>query len=302
MPGMQTGEVDVAPSTLKVAVWAGGIVGIAAIGAVDYASGTELRVYPLYYGPVGLLAWYAGRAGAISAALLAAISWLCFNYLAGMRFTSDALWAANAAVHGTAFLFVGLLIASLRGALARASELSRTDPLTLLRNSRAFYEDTAPLLALCRRTRRPVTLAYIDLDNFKTINDTHGHEAGDALLRRVAVIIRSALRPSDLCARLGGDEFAVLLPELGEEQASATLERLRAAVSTAAEHATGVTASIGGVTFLTAPKDLETLVRHADRLMYDAKASGRNRIVRECAGSPDKAERGLPPASSEPAG
>jgi len=274
-------ELQVSSPLRAAVVWIGGILGVAVIGAVDYASGTELRVYPLYYGPIGLLAWYAGRLGAISAALLSAASWLCFNLLAGMQFTSTAIWTANTAVHGTSFLFVGLLISTLRHALVQARVLSRTDPLTSLRNGRAFYEDSGPLVALCRRTRRPVTVGYLDLDNFKSINDAHGHQAGDKLLREVAAAIQGSVRPSDLCARLGGDEFAVILPELSEREAAVTLERVRQAVASASAHATGVTASIGAATFNVAPADMETVMRRADGLMYTAKRSGRNRLTHE---------------------
>lgn len=283
----------------RVAVWLAGLVGIAAIGAVDYLSGTELRVYPLYYGPIGLLAWYAGRVGAFGGALLSATSWLCFNMLEGMRFFHGATWAANMAVHATSFLFVGLLVATLRRALASTRELSQTDQLTLLRNSRGFYEDAVLLLSLCRRTRRPLTVAYVDLDNFKAINDTHGHQAGDALLREVAGAIRTSVRPSDLCARLGGDEFAVLLPELREQEAAVALERIRITVNAAVGPASGVTASIGAATFLVAPNDVGTLIRRADTVMYAAKARGGNRVALEgVSASAGAASR--PPSRVEP--
>jgi diguanylate cyclase (GGDEF)-like protein len=269
--------------------WAAGIIGIAAIGAVDFASGTELRIYPLYFAPIGLLAWLAGRRGAVAGAALSATSWLSFNMLAGMRFSNNAMWVANTAVHAASFVFVGWLIALLRQTVAQAQELSRTDPLTLLRNSRAFYEDTIPLLSLCRRTGRPVTMAYVDLDHFKAVNDEHGHQAGDALLREVATAIRRAVRPSDLSARLGGDEFAVLLPDLGASEARATLERIRASVIAAASAYPGVTASVGAVTFLAVPGDPETLVGRADALMYAAKALGRDRVSHEVVPTTDSA-------------
>ncbi len=264
----------------RLGVWAIGLAGIGAIGGFDYASGTELRVYPLYYGPIALMAWQAGRGAGVAAAGLSAASWLYFNWLAGLEYGSRSILIANTAVNGASFILVAWLIASLRQALSDTLELSRTDSLTTLRNARAFYEDAIPLLALCHRRKRPVTLAYLDLDRFKSINDTFGHQAGDALLKAVGMALREALRPSDLCARLGGDEFAVLLPELGEPEIEVALERVRALVHRAADGATGVTASIGAVTFLVSPLDLELLVQKADALMYNAKEAGRNRIAR----------------------
>lgn len=282
-------------------VWAAVGIGIGAIGFIDYISGTELRAYPLYFGPVGLLAWHYGRVGATAAAILSATSWVCANALAGMRFSSEGMWIANTAVHATSFLFVGILIATLRRALANERELSRTDSLTRLRNARAFYEDTGPLIALCRRAGRPVTLAYLDLDNFKTVNDRYGHQAGDALLCTVAQAIRGSVRPSDLCARLAGDEFAVLLPELGEGEAAVALERIRGAVN-GVDAGHGTTASLGAVTFLAAFGSLDAMIQRADTLMYAAKAAGGNRVTLEVVDRGPPGPESSPSRLSEPAG
>jgi len=260
--------------------WASSLLLIGLIGTVDYASGTEIRTYPLYYGPIGLLAWQAGRRGAVTGAVLCAVSWLISNTVAGLHYSHPAIIVVNTAVNGASFLFVGLLIAELNAALDRSRTLSRTDPLTSLRNARAFLEDSAPLLALCRRTDRPLTVAYLDLDHFKEVNDSHGHHAGDVLLKAVATAIHDALRPSDLCARLGGDEFAVLLPELGERDADLALQRILETVRTAAGSASRVTASIGAVTFLVPPEDMNALIQQADSQMYRAKSAGRNRVTR----------------------
>lgn len=149
----------------------------------------------------------------MAAASLCALAWLESNYLAGMQFSHPAIWVANMLVHGASFTIVGLLVASLKLALSRERAMGRSDPLCGLLNSRAFYEDSDRLLALCRRGGRPVTLAYLDIDNFKAVNDARGHKAGDNLLCAVAHVLQSSIRSSDLVARLGGDEFAMLLPD-----------------------------------------------------------------------------------------
>ena len=268
-----------------LSVWIAGMLGVVVIGWVDYVSGSELRVFPLYYAPISLVAWYRGRSGALIVAALCALSWMGSNLLAGLRFSHPGFWVANTLVQGASFATVGLLIATLRGALMREEGLSRTDPLTAVSNSRAFYEEAGRLLALCRRKGHPITLAYIDLDDFKAVNDRHGHQAGDDLLRSVADLLRASIRPSDLVARLGGDEFAVLLPEVGPQEAAATLERLRSSVvDTFASKPCPVTASIGAVTFITVPEDVEGMVQQADSTMYTAKTSGRNRVHHEVAG------------------
>ncbi len=273
------------PRVKLLVVWIAGLLAIVFIGWIDFASGTELRVFPLYYVPISLVAWHAGRTGALVAAALSALAWLESNFLAGLQFSYHELWVANTLVQGASFATVGYLIASLRAGLMRERGLSRTDALTGLLNSRAFYEEGARALALCRRKGRPVTLAYIDLDNFKTVNDTLGHQAGDDLLQRIAGLLRASIRPSDLCSRLGGDEFAVLLPDADSREAHVALERIRSLLSErSAEHRCPVTSSIGAVTFLTVPEKLETMLSEADSRMYAAKQAGKNRLHLEVLG------------------
>ena len=261
------------------------MLGIAVIGGVDFYSGTELRVFPLYYAPISFIAWYRGGREAFIAAVLCSLSWFGSNLLAGLTFSSDSMWIANTLMQGTSFATVGILIASLRAALIRERGLSRTDPLTSLLNSRAFYEEAARLLALCQRKGRPVTVAYLDLDGFKEINDQLGHQAGDGLLKSLAHVLRASSRPSDLVARLGGDEFVFLFPEVGPQDAAVALERLRAALADTLGFRPGhVTGSIGGVTFLSICEDVEAMVRRADARMYAAKEAGKNRVLLEVVG------------------
>jgi diguanylate cyclase (GGDEF)-like protein len=196
-----------------------------------------------------------------------------------MQFSQPVFWVANTAMQFVSFALVGYFIAVLHRSRAEAQALSRMDSLTHMLNSRAFYADAAPILALCRRHGRPVTLAYIDLDNFKNVNDRQGHAVGDELLAGVAAAIHATVRPSDLCARLGGDEFAVFLPELPGGEVAGVLERVRQKVAEAAATIdSSVTASVGAVTFGTAPPTLEDLVHRADEPMYAAKLAGRNRL------------------------
>ena len=269
--------------------------GILLIAVADGFSGVEVRTFPLYYAPISLAAWYFGRAGSVAAASLCALAWLGSNYLAGMQFSHPAIWVTNTFVQGASFTIVGLLVASLKLALSRERALSRIDPLCRLLNSRAFYEDSDRLLALCRRGKRPVTLAYLDIDNFKAVNDARGHRAGDNLLCAVAQVLQSSIRSSDLAARLGGDEFAMLLPELGPDEARQTLERLRVALSQSApDPSCAATASIGAVTFMIAPDDVQAMVQMADSVMYSAKKDGKNRVHLELI-EPDVATAEAPP-------
>jgi diguanylate cyclase (GGDEF)-like protein len=264
--------------TNPILIWTAGLLGVLAIGVLDYFSGAELRVFPLYYAPISLVAWFHGRAGAAIVATLSTISWLSSNYLAGLQFTSALVWVANTLLQGASFAFVGILVAMLRAALGRERGLSRSDPLTSLLNTRAFYEEAERTLALCRRKERPVTIAYIDLDNFKDVNDALGHQAADDLLRQVGKLLRTSLRPSDLTARLGGDEFAILLPETGAQQAEATLARIHSLIAHRFAPTAEMTSSIGAVTFMTAPVYVEEMVHQADIRRYAAKNRGKNRV------------------------
>ena len=276
------------PRALLVALM---VFGVLLVAEVDYLSGVELRVYPLYYLPIAFAAWYIGRAWTVTAAGLSIAAWMVSNYLAGLDYSAGGVWVFNAVMHGVSFLVVGVLIAQLKVALAHEKQLSRLDALTGLMNSRAFDEEAARVLLTARRKKRPVTLAYIDLDHFKTVNDTHGHHAGDELLRAVAGAIRSAVRASDLAARIGGDEFALLLPETAHAEATVALRRLRERIQeTLAGAAYTVTASIGGVVFIAVPDSFGRMVRAADRRMYTAKAAGRDRVVLDVAAGEDIAE------------
>jgi diguanylate cyclase (GGDEF)-like protein len=172
---------------------------------------------------------------------------------------------------------VGLAVANAR-AHERLLALARTDPLTGLANHGAFRERLESDCARSRRTGLPVALVLLDLDRFKRVNDTWGHQAGDAVLREVARRVQASARRGDLAARIGGEELAWLLPETGLRAARDAAERLRRAISgTAIPPAGTVTASLG-VAELRAdgPDDL---VRRADAALYRAKAGGRDACV-----------------------
>ena len=181
----------------------------------------------------------------------------------------------------------GLRIVSLQKALltsnARLEELSRTDPLTEVANRRAFEEELRERFEHARRYERPLSLAMLDIDYFKDINDAYGHPSGDAVLRRVAGTIRKCSRQSDVVARYGGEEFAIILPETQLFEALQFGEKIRAAIAT--EDFGGmpprVTVSVGlatmGHTMFGSAADV---VAAADAALYRAKEKGRNRV--EC--------------------
>jgi diguanylate cyclase (GGDEF)-like protein len=173
----------------------------------------------------------------------------------------------------------------LRASLAREQLRARTDDLTGLHNRRYFFELAEREFSLARRHGRALSLIMIDIDHFKRINDTFGHQSGDAVLAHVAQIAAAHRRTGDIVARYGGEEFVLLLPETTAEHALVVAEQLCRAVGAADLDTPGGRATLtisGGVAGLGADtQSLEELIRQADRAMYAAKAQGRNRVMRE---------------------
>ena len=190
----------------------------------------------------------------------------------------------------TAVLFMGFtmglamfLITRWRQHERNVVQLSRTDALTGLTNRRRFLEVFERELARAARYKRPLSCVLVDLDRFKHVNDTHGHEVGDRVLVASAQALARGLREADLVARWGGEEFALLLPDTGAvgamEVATRCLDALRAARTMLPEGPLGITASMGVVEMPPGGARAKDLLRVADEALYRAKAEGRDRVV-----------------------
>ncbi|MGH9178946.1 MAG: GGDEF domain-containing protein, partial [Acidimicrobiales bacterium] len=172
---------------------------------------------------------------------------------------------------------------ALRAAALRAQveRLAGTDALTGLANRRVFQESLARELAVAARRGERCGLVVLDVDHFKAVNDTHGHQAGDEVLRLVGRALAEAARETDTAARYGGEEFAVVVPGCATSEAAAVAERLRAAViATCAAGPVPVTVSAGVASYPADALDGDALVAAADAGLYRAKRLGRNRTVR----------------------
>jgi len=237
------------------------------------------RLGILYIVPVLLVTWTEGLAWGIVFAVVTtgfreATAWV------QMPPDTPTVWRI---VTGLAYLAVlGLAMAGLQTLRRREAEMARLviqDPLTNVLNARAFAERLSQELDRNRRYPRPLSLMYMDLDNFKIINDTHGHQTGDAVLRLVADATRASVRQADVVGRLGGDEFAVLMPETDAQLADAAAKRLIAGLRDVFKGTPNVTASIGVVSCTATDASTDDLLRRADQAMYDAKKSGKDRVV-----------------------
>jgi diguanylate cyclase (GGDEF)-like protein len=246
---------------------------------LDRASGTELSLAALYLGPVAIIAWFFGRTpGRWWGVVVAAASALA-------EVTNPDVAASNAVAvwNATAVLVLSVVVVEvltrLHQALDTESDLVRTDALTGVANTRSFKELASSELERARRYGRTFTLAVLDLDDFKSVNDTMGHAAGDRLIHDVGQAIRRRLRSVDIVARIGGDEFVVLLPETNAAAAAAALEHVRATLQSVADgYGPEVKASFGSVTFVSPPSSVEEMLQLADVAMYQAKNAGGDRI------------------------
>jgi len=180
------------------------------------------------------------------------------------------------------FLFAAALVAEFKQALDAQKKIARTDSMTGLWNRLAFFEMAALEIKRARRFNTPLSFIYTDIDNFKSVNDTSGHDTGDRLLRVAAETILNNIRKIDIGVRFGGDEMGILLVETDAGGARSLAEKLK-------EKLTGemrrqgwpVTFSMGVGTFQQAAVSVEDMVQIVDKLMYFAKRSGKNRIIHQ---------------------
>lgn len=161
-----------------------------------------------------------------------------------------------------------------------STHAAQTDELTGLKNRRAFFEHAQLLYTQCQQNLQPLCALMLDMDHFKYINDTYGHQAGDQVLRQVGGVISASFRQADVSGRLGGEEFAVLLPNTSLETARTIGEQLIEAIAgLSAEPVQGLTASLGVASTEGNEHDLPGLMNDADQALYRAKSLGRNQVV-----------------------
>ncbi len=252
---------------------------MALIGLVDYATGDEITFAILYLLPVAGATWLMGRSAGVFFAVISAVSSLGADLFAGHRYSHPAIPYWNTFVRFGFFLTVVVILSRLQASYEREKALSTHDALTGVLNGRAFQERAGAEIERARRYGHPLTVAYIDLDDFKAVNDRFGHSTGNTVLRTVADAARRNVRATDTVARLGGDEFALLFPETGGESAGATLAKISSLISASLEKdGWPVGLSIGAVTFRTPPDSIDEMLHDADVLMYEAKRAGKGRI------------------------
>ncbi len=251
------------------------------ISAAGYLVGYEITVSLFFLAPIALATWYGSHRIGIIFCLLSTLIWYQVDTVsAGHPYNNPLAPYWNSALRLGLFLITVQLLIQLKARLNNEKELSRTDSLTGAMNGRGFTEVAEKLFELSSRHKRPTSIAYIDLDNFKKVNDELGHHEGDRVLKIVGGILRNSVRKSDVVGRLGGDEFSVILPETNETGAKSTFTKLKDELNDAMkEHSWPVGFSVGVVSFDLPPARLDEAIRSADALMYHVKRNGKNNII-----------------------
>jgi len=237
-------------------------------------------VEPFYAIPITLASWYGTRKSGILLALISMLLLILAKLLISHDFSGFEISLLEDISHAIAYVLLAIIVTRFRN-LHRVEVLAAdTDTLTGIGNPRSFYSDLADELVRSLRYGRIFSLAYLDIDNFKYINDSRGHAEGDKLLVEVASCLNTNLRKTDVAARIGGDEFACLFPETGQAEARIAFEKMHDMLQTRMKkYGWPVTFSAGLVTFDTPPKDTKEALKIADELMYSIKNGKKNNIA-----------------------
>ena len=246
---------------------------------LDYVTG-DYSLIIFYLLPVSFTAWFIGRNTGILFCVLSLLARIIADYVSSPLTGRSSLHYWNLSIEFSFLLIMSMLFSVLKNKLDGETALARIDPLTKAINRRSFFMLAELELSRAKRYNHPLTVAYIDLDNFKIINDKWGHSTGDKLLVAVVDTINFNIRNSDILARLGGDEFILLLPETTGDSAHTTLEKVhRALMQTMRHNSWPVTYSIGAISYQVPPATIEEAIRAADTLMYNVKRSGKDRLL-----------------------
>ena len=253
--------------------------GVLLVGAVDYLTGYEMSMSVFYLGPVAIAAWYADRRTGVAITVLSCTCWYIADLAAGNHYSHPAIPVWNALVRFGFFFITAFLLSSLRKSFRSHQYLARTDGLTGLYARRAFEDRLKHDLSLAQRRKGAVTLAYVDVDDFKAVNDAHGHAGGDRVLREIGRVLKDSLRFTDTAARVGGDEFALVFPDTDAQGAHQIVSKLTRELREALGASNWeVTCSIGVVTFLDSAISVEHAIAAADDVMYRVKHKGKGAV------------------------
>ena len=261
-------------------VLASGWLMIGLITWIDYMTRDAFDLSHLYLVPLYPITWFVGIVAGIISASVIAVAWGIVEWRVDVNILNGFTVAWNSAID---FGLYGLFctgISSIKDLIQQLNDTADSDPLTGAANRRCFYKAAKNEISRNHRYGEQFSLVYFDVDNFKSINDLQGHNAGDKLLCQTVSILNAHSRDIDTVARLGGDEFAVLLPETGQNAARSYIAKLQPLFKAlATDRGWSITFSIGVITYDAAPESIETLLAVADKMMYSVKRSGKDGVA-----------------------
>lgn len=268
------------PKTLEVDIFLASTTGVLmmVIAVLDYQTGYYLGLSVFYVVPIMLITMVRGRGVGFLTAAACATLWAMVRIATRDPRIPISIPIWNAVIRTSFFVIIVLTLDS----WMRERIFARRDALTGLANRAAFFEAVEQEMERSRRYHRPFTVAYLDGDRFKQINDTLGHRAGDAALQTLAQILRESVRKMDVVARLGGDEFAILMPETSADPVGAIFLRIQRTIAKAMrEREWPLSVSVGIATFMTPPDSVDEVIEQADALMYSVKENPRSARVKQ---------------------
>jgi diguanylate cyclase (GGDEF)-like protein len=252
---------------------------IVLIGFLDYLTGNEVAFSLFYILPIALVTLAMDLKTGLVMSFLGALTLLGAEIAAGQTFSHPSLYFLNTLIRTLFYAVVAYLVAELQKSRQEERLAARTDFTTGAVNARYFNELLQMEISRIRRYPHPITLVYIDVDNFKLVNDLFGHKIGDEVLRCIAGELKSQLRGTDTVARLGGDEFVLLLPSTRQPEARMVVSKVYTHLSaTMRQRNWPVTFSMGVITCEFSPYSAEQLVNMADELMYEVKNTTKNNV------------------------
>ena len=258
----------------------GAFVLFAWIAAVDWITSYQHTLDPFYLILVGLVTWNCGWKWGLFFSIFSVMNQTLIGMVSAQPISSSAYFYVLNFNKLFSDVVVVALLARLKVLHEREKSSARVDFLTGASNNKAFHEALGVELARHRRDGASFSVAYLDCDNFKQINDTFGHKMGDVLLVRIIETMNQHLRRTDVVARLGGDEFAIVLPKTDRSITHKIISKLRQELDLAmAARNWPVTFSIGVGIFLEVPKSEDDVISFTDQLMYQVKAAGKNNII-----------------------